>query len=348
MALQDIPQYNLPDIGYPYGSPEYLKAIMPFLQEQLQKQAQEANNARGGLYSGPAMANEQEAGSNLLYQMTSAGAQQAAAEQQMKEQQAFQQQMQQEAEQAQANVAREQGVSGQKAGAVSGGLGSLGTLGGLALMKGMGGGGQLTEKQLEALLAKYQAGGAGGAAPGAAGAAGAPVDVASYSMGGGNFGAGTSGIPYAAPAGAPGVAGAPVNAASSPFMGGAFAPGMPGVGTAALSLPGAIYGHKAGARTYGEGTSGDIGSGLGGLAGMIGGSMLGGPLGGAAGAAAGSFLGQNYGQHPGLALLGPAGLPFMIPGVGHAVQKGLLNPIEHGLGDAAHGVGNWLSHAFHF
>lgn len=345
MALQDIPIAHLPQVPYPFGSPEYQAAILPFLEKQLQAQAREASNARGGFYSGPAMADEQQAASNLAYQMAQQGAQQSEAEKQMMEQQQFQSSENQANRQAEADAARAAGKSamlGQAIGGLTSPLGMIGGLYGYDKLKGYLGGG-------------------GGGHPGAGAGVGAGANPELFSGAGAGAnpelfpgaGAGTSSelspgagsaMPeapgnylaqeYGAAPGGSSVADAAngVNAGqgaagAAGFNLGGF--GMPSGGQLALALPAAMEGSTIGRRTFGGGRNSDIASGIGGAAGAVLGAPFLGPFGSAAGAAAGSYLGRSYAQHPGLAALGPFGMPIAaIPQAPHFLQQNLVNPIE--------------------
>lgn len=135
--LQDIPQFPISSVPYTFGSPEYQQAILPYLDQGLQNQAQRAANSRGIFYSGPALADEQQAASNLAYQMAQEGAQQTLSNQQLQQQEAAQQALQTQSLGAQSNMANEQA----KASELSGGLSGLGNIGGMYMMNHMFGNG---------------------------------------------------------------------------------------------------------------------------------------------------------------------------------------------------------------
>ncbi len=307
MALQDIPAYTGFDLPYVYGSPEYQAAMTPYLEQQLQAQAQRASNARGGFYSGPALADEQQAGSNLLYQMSQQGAQQALSEQQLMEQQAFQQQMQQQQLQAQADAAKAQGKTQMYAGALQGGLGSLGTLGGMYAMNRMGlmnrGGAGITDMSDPANVAS-EVYSENPNLMGAAGAQGGGAQSVSDVLGAGAQGPLTEAeaegsLPsWSVPA----ASGDVVPAAGGDWMGAATEPLDPltasGGDLAASGLAGlggGLLGYQIGG---GSKTSAPAlaGGSLGGLAGLLGGAALGGPVGAFFGAGAGAGLGRQLGN----------------------------------------------------
>ncbi len=331
MPLQDTPPFSSaafidPKTGqpYPYGSPGYQQAELAMLEPQLQHQAESAANARGTFYSGPALADEQQAAAQLEYQMAQQGAAQSEAEKVTAEQQAFQQQMQREAEAAQAANLQQQGASNMKAGAIQGGLGSLGQLGGLYTASKLGFFGNHSPVTT----------------PGGGGGAG--VDAAAQGMPGNDMaamyqGESTPGSEFGGMYGAPGPAAAP----DSGFLSSAEAAGGPmewgGAGLA--SLPGAIYASQAANRAFGSSPEQSVGSGLGGLAGFAGGNMVAGPVGGMAGAAAGSFLGNELAKHPGEAT--PFTAPLMIPQV-----RSFLQPVGNAFNTAGQDTANFFKGLF--
>ncbi|MDE2098449.1 MAG: hypothetical protein KGL39_14445 [Patescibacteria group bacterium] len=125
--LQDIPYASIPNVPYTFGSPQYQAAILPYLEQALQAQAERGANSRGIFYSGPAQADEMQAASNLAYQMAQEGAQEQLSQQQLQQQEQQQAALQQESESAAMNQAK----AGAKAQEISGALGGIGQLGGL-------------------------------------------------------------------------------------------------------------------------------------------------------------------------------------------------------------------------
>lgn len=328
MALQDLPAYNQgafidPTTGlpYPYGSTGYQAAELPFLESQLQAEAERGANARGMFYSGPALADEQQAAALLASNMASQGAQQDIAQKNLAQQEAFAQQQQTDQNQANADIARASAAAQAKAGAISGGLGSLGTLGGMYMM------GKMMKPSVP------------GATAGATPAAGTPLIAQGASAPDFSLASSTGPMPGL---GGPGYT-AP--AATAPSSGLASLPGMaPGamgplsLGAGALGAYGANQATDTMLKLLGNkpnGTLTGVGSGLGGLVGQY----FGGPLGATVGSGYGALVGNQM-THPvrGLvedALLGPIG-PVL----------GAIPGVDKFIGNAGRDIGNFFSHLF--
>lgn len=264
MALQDQPQ-NPPSMvdpatGLPFeiGTPEYTKAIAPWLTSQLHAQSQEAANARGGFYSGSAMADEIQAQQGALNALAQQGAMQSLQEKELAQQEAFQQQMQKEQNQANADIASKQGKAAATQGAVAGGTQALGTLGGMAA------------------YSHFMHPGAPAAVAGLPGHAAGAATLQPYYDGMGNL------VTPSGPAQAAGAAPGAAGYSNAAWGGGALG-----------AIGGGYLGAQAGSRTFGGNTTGNqVASGLGGATGAALGSF-GGPAGMAAGAALGSFIGPG-------------------------------------------------------
>lgn len=263
MALQDLPDFPQKATSFPYGSPEYQAQEIPFLEQQLQAEAQRAANARGVMYSGPAMADEQQAASNLLYQMSQAGAQQSMAQQQLQEQQAFAQQQALQAQQAQASQLMQQQREANKSGEKQALYSGAGSLGGMYLANKMGLFGHPAGNPL-------LAGGGGPESP--------LVNAGTQQMN----------------------AATPWYSREIPGTENLFSAGNPtSAGTAgglAAGLGGGLLGYNLGGGPKGELAS-QLGGGLGGLLGYGGAALAGaGPWGLGLGALAGSFGGRQIGN----------------------------------------------------
>ena len=295
MALQDLVPFDPrkmidPKTGEPfeYGTPEYNAAIGDSLSNQLHREAQRTSNARGMFYSGPAMADEQQAASNLLYQMTQQGAQQALQEREMLQNQQFQAQQQAAQNQAAMDAARVQGKEAQKAAAIQGGMGAAGTLGGLYAMNkfGLMGGAGLGGAGEQAAIPTYNALMAGGGYDPAA-AAHAAEYVAGGSAAPGVGGGGAAGGAAAGAGGAP--ATLPMYNTLTGTSSGLGALGVGLLGAGAGYGGSQLGGHHNGtAASAGSATGGALGAGIGGI--------LGGPLGFIGGSGLGSFLGGHLGD----------------------------------------------------
>lgn len=296
MALQDQPQTPPsmidPATGqpYPFGSPGYEAAIAPWITGQIKSTAENAANARGMFYSGPAMADEIQAQQGALSQMAQQGAAQSVQEQELQQQEAFAQQQQDKQNQANMDAAKANSKGAVVGGAVQGGVGALGTLGGLYAAKHMFGPEttQVTDAMSPVTEGPTVAPGFDAAGFPLGPSAGGAPDIASatdYSMSApADFNFATAGPGVGG--GAPGVVG-PAGTASA--AGGVGATAM---GTLA-ALPAAYWGAGVGERTFGNTTADKAGAGVGGALGALGGEMMLGPAGIPLGAAAGSFIGPG-------------------------------------------------------
>lgn len=330
MALQDIPNFDPnalvdPKTGQPYhyGSPEYQAAIMPYLAQQLQGQAERAANARGGFYSGPALADEQQAESGLMFNVAQAGAAQSAQEEQLTEEQKFAAQQQLAQEQAAMDLARKTGSANLTAGAVGGGMQGLGSLGGMYAAGKFFGPKAVTPAGhgVEIMDTSNPLGEAGYEAPTVGPSSG--IDSIPFSVGGDTVpsGAGMLAAPAdttlpafdfslaptdammgtqyagAAPEAVAGVPSAAADAAAAD--GGGYGLGSL-LGPAAAGAMGGLEGYKIGG---GGGVPAEIGAGLGGLGGTIGGAALGSMIlpgvGTVLGAGLGAFGGSAAGKQVG-------------------------------------------------
>lgn len=303
MALQDQPQTPPslvdPTTGqpYPFGSPQYEAAIAPWITGQIKGQAENAANARGAFYSGPAMADEIQAEQGALNTMAQQGAQQSIQEQELAQQEAFAQQEQDKQNQANMDAAKANAKGAMVGGAIQGGGGALGTIGGMAAYNKFFGPHdvQVTDTLSPITEGPTVAPGFDAAGFPITGGAGSPADIASItdyaSSSPADFNFATAGPGVG---GAGGAGGAAAGAAPG-FMGvGGLTAG--GAGTGALAaLPAAYYGINAGERTFGntpgEDRGAKIGAGVGGALGMLGGPLA--PLTVPLGAAAGGFIGPG-------------------------------------------------------
>lgn len=287
MALQDQPQTPPslldPKTGqpYPFGSPEYEAAIAPWITGQIKSSAENAANARGMFYSGPAMADEIQAQQGALSAMAQQGAQQSLQEKELAQQEEFIREQQREQNQANADIANKNAKGALVSGALQGGTGALGTIGGMAAYSHFFGP-KGTPTPVPAPTPVPGIG--GGVAPIAdvvSEANALPAGVSPSSMYASEFGA-TPGGPT------PGL-GAPAGPSPMAYGAGALA-----------SLPAAYFGGQAGERTFGHTPADKVASGFGGA---IGGGLAGlaGPWAMPAGAALGSFLGPGIAEGTGQA-----------------------------------------------
>lgn len=359
MALQDLPVFDPnsfldPATGLPLSpaDPRYMQAVLPYLDSQLQREAERSANSRGMFYSGSAQADEQQAAGQLAAQVAQQAATQAESEKQLLEQQKFQQQQQLASEQAQMDLARKQGSEAQKAAAIGGGLQGLGTIGGLygASKLGLigGGGAAAAEEALPSAadLAAFHAQGgvtnadrylaaqsAHDASLGVMPAAASPVPGSEYSF--------PSTYEYeGAPSFRPAVgesADSVLSSGSGSGSGSSASGGAPSSGSGlggslaniGAGLAGGMAGNYGGKALYHgraeDSKNGQMGSEAGGALGGILGSAAG-PAGSFAGAGLGSLVGRELAVHPQNVALAPLTLGLsMIPGVNGWLDRN-LNP----------------------
>ncbi len=307
--LQDTPVFPVTS-PYPFGSPQYQELIAPYLTNALQAQAERAANARGEFYSGPAMADELQAASNVQYQMAQQGAQQAANEQTLQEQQAFAEQQQKEQEQAQAQIAAAQNAAGNKSAIYQGIGGMVGPFASLYAAKQLGWLGNGAPAAAESSGLPYSIAAPGVSDPGGALAASglaAPATDAGLSVS-------TDAVPYAlgGPAGTDfasamaGEGGMPLASAvdpvaasglEAPVEGSSLAAYVPAAGMALGGGLGALAGYQFGGGSK-SGVAPIAGGALGGLGGFAGGMALA-PVLGPIAPIGGAFLGSAAGRQLG-------------------------------------------------
>lgn len=281
MALQDQPQNPAsmidPATGQPleYGTPEYYKALAPWIQNQIKSSAEDAANARGTFYSGNAMADEIQAQAGALNAMGQEGSRQALQEKELAQQEAFAQQQQDKQNQANMDAAKSNAKGAMVGGAIQGVTGPLGTIAGMKMYDKMFGHGTPSIVPTPGAGAAPSVADAVSAANSGAAGSWTPAEVA------GDFGDFSGG------------GGAATGSGGQIAVDG-LTPAGAGMGALA-SLPAAYYGAKAGLRTFGDTPGNQVAAGVGGAAGGALG-MLGGPLAPVLmplGAAAGSFIGPG-------------------------------------------------------